>query len=213
MEPSKRNPFINPFVYELEALEPEQKRAMRQILFWVLLVYLQLTWFGMAALPLLIPAALAGGAAFAWRRREGRPTFVALHAGMLAAMVFSLLRDASWIVVADFAIVGALVTLELSHRRPGLLAALAAAHACGLAWSPWSHIAQMNDPAVPHAGAAALFRLFAIVMLVAVLVRLHLVPRLAPPPAPEPEPPPMSKSMSKPMTVAEWEARNPKKTP
>lgn len=205
MDPSKRNPFLDPHYYELDKLDAEQKRTIRQVLFWVLLVYLQFTWFGLAALPLLIPAAVAGGVAFAWRRREGRPTFIALHAGMLVAMVVSLLRAGSWIVVADFAIVGALVTLELSHRRAGLLAALAFAHACGLVWSPWSRIAQMNDPAVAHIGAAALVRLFAIVMLIAVLVRTRLVPRLVPPPVAQPEPP-----KSKPMTVAQWEARNPK---
>lgn len=203
---SRPNHFLGPVVHEIQGLGPEQRRKMRQILFWVLLVYLQLTWFGLAAaVLLLVPAGVLGiVAVFADHSVVGRrPTFVALHGALLCGMIVSAIQSESWRLVADFAALGAVTTLELNHSRPALLFAIVGEHVLGLTLDPWSAITLMNSPEVPFVGAAALFRLFSIIMIVSLWVRVFVLPRFMSPPPLTPAP-----ERSQPLTVAEWEARN-----
>jgi hypothetical protein len=205
---NRPNPLLNPIIHEIQGLSPEQRRKVRHILFWALLVYLQFTWFGVAGMPLLLPAGLLVVATFFARTVVigRRPTFVALHGAILCGMIISAVQGESWRLVGDFTALGALTVLELNHSRPGLLIAVAGEHVAGLAWNPWSSIVLMNNEELPFVGAAALWRIFAIIMIVALWFRVFGLPRFEPRVAPVPETKP-----SRPLTVAEWEARNPRK--
>ncbi|MGH7486351.1 MAG: hypothetical protein ACRD3J_30360 [Thermoanaerobaculia bacterium] len=182
---------------------------MRQILFWVLLVYLEVNWFGVAAARLLWPAAIIGLGALVARRSilASRPSFIAAHIALLVTMVSSVIHSGSWLLLADFAVLGALVTLELAHRKPALLLMIALEHTVAIVVNPWSAVRLMNHTEIPAVGAVALLRIFTIIIVIAIFVRQVLVPRFTPVPVPAPEP----AKASRPLTVAEWEARNPSK--
>lgn len=206
MNEQRPNPWLNPSFYELDRMSPEQRRVGRQIMFWVLLVYLELIWFSFTALRLLIPAAVLGLLTLAARKIAfgQRPSFVALHGALLFAMLQSAIETESWLLIADFGALGALVVLELIHRRVGLLVTIAIEHIAAMILNPWSAIGSMNDPRQPLVGAVALFRLFAVIMLTALAIRIAIAPKIAPAPEPEPKP----AKPSRPLTVAEWEARH-----
>lgn len=195
-------------VGDFEGLSPEQRRIGRQICFWFLLVYLEVNNFEWRGVLVMIPAAVIGVVARlgpeTWVGR--RPSFVAIHAAFFCAMIGVLLQGGAWIVLADVAVLGLLVALELQHRRASLLLLIATVHLAGLVSNPWSAIPPRDHPGIPGAGAYALLRLGAIIMLLAAWFRIFIVPRIAPPPRPVKR---EETPRSRPLTVAQWEARHP----
>lgn len=206
------DPTTGHILQQIQRLEPDQRRRMRQLCFWALLVYLQFTWYGQSMVPFIVASTAIAIVVFAARRSElgRRPSFVILHGALIVLMAVSLPRTASWPLLADFACLGALIALEMNHRSPALLVAIAVEHALALAYDPWSDIRLMTRPELSELGSVALARIFAIIMVAAILVRVHVLPRLVRAYGTEEEPPPPPKP-SRPLTVREWEARHPPK--
>ena len=207
------DPGTGHILQQIQRLDSEQRRKVRQICFWALLGYLEWTWYGQSMLPFLAAVTAMAVVVLILRRSEigRRPSIVILHGALFVLMIRALLLVPSWPLLLDFAILGALVALELNHQRAFLLVAIAAEHAVGLAWDPWSDIRLMTRPEFAELGSVALARVFAMIMVVAILIRVYVAPRFVrleddgeqqPPPAPKP---------SRPLTVAQWEARNPPK--
>jgi hypothetical protein len=186
-----RKIFLDPMLREVREMEPEQRRKLRQLCFWMLLAYLEWIYFEVSILPLVAGAA-AGGLLLLHRPLRSRPSFVVLHTAILGCLALTWLTTSDWAVLVDFAFLGALAVLELLHRNTVLLLVIAVEHGAGLATGGFTPL--------------AMARAFAIIMLFAIVVRLKVAPRFA---EPEPEPPP-PQPRTKPMTVAQWEARHPK---
>lgn len=190
------------FIDELVRMEPEQRRHLRQVCFWVLLIYLEFEWASTAAIPLGIAAAAMTLVAWLARRTAygQRPSFLVLHGAIAVQMILILLRAQSWLLFADFAAISVLAALELEHRKPMLLIAIAVEHALALAFDPSSALRFLADHSRPESAALAWARLFAIIMVIAIVIRTRFVP----PPPPEPPPPP---KRARPMTAREWDAQ------
>lgn len=192
---------LSALLHELRSMDSDQRRHLRQLCFWVLLVYLEFEWTGKVAIPIAI-AAIAF-ALFVWLTRQTRRSFLVLHGAIATGMVLQFWHSHAWIVLADFALLGALVVLELKEPKPQLLIAIAIEHALGLAFDPATALRFLANHSEPQAAVLAWTRLFAIIMVLAIAVRVHWWPRLVPERLPPPPPP----KPARPMTAAEWDAQ------
>ncbi|HKO56619.1 MAG TPA: hypothetical protein VJ276_12135 [Thermoanaerobaculia bacterium] len=182
---------VNPLLRDLRQLEPQQRRKLRQLCFWMLFVYLEWTYFEVAILPLVAGAA-AGGLLLLHPSLRTRPSFVVLHAAILGGLAVGWLATSDWHVLLDFELLGALAVLELLHRKTALLLLLAAEHGAAAATGGFTPL--------------AIARVFAVIMLLAIVVRRRMPVVFE---EQKPVPPPPAPPRTKPMTVAQWEARNP----
>ena len=207
------NPFISPIVHEIRRYDSNQRRKLRQLCFWILFTYLSVTWYGKTALT--VAAALASVAVIVFLANASalrrRPTFILLHGSICVLMIAGLLRRpdlsrqlVTLVAVFDFGALGALVALELNHAKTSLLLAIGIEHVLGLATNPVTSVRLMADPALPEVGVVALLRIFAIMMVAALYVRL-LTERFAPSPLPSTVSA-EQQSRKRPLTAAEWDA-------
>ena len=188
---------------QVRRLTTEQGRRFDKILFWLLLLYLEVWAFQCIARDLLAGIAISTFIAAVLRRTAlgRRSSFLVLHGAVLVSLVCAAVTSPLRVVlIADAGLLATLVAVELANSSRLTLLLIGVEHVLGLLLSPWSPAFAIQTSAI---GAHVVARSFAVVLVLSILLRARFDKDNAPPyKPPEPQKPPR-----RPLTVAEWEKR------